>query len=176
MILLDTETTELLKPEVADLSSQTHMVEIALIKVDYKYKELDTFETLLNPGVPFDEEAHKKMTGITSDMIAKAPTFLEIFDTLAGFFLGQDILIAHNLAFDLRVLVCELKRIGKEYAFPYPPNGICTVEATKHLTGHRLKLTELYKKTFNREFKQEHRAMSDVRALLEIVRKRKVTL
>lgn len=176
MIIIDTETTDLLKPEVAELSAQPHIIEIALIKVDHKYKELDAYETLLNPQVPFDEEAHRKMTGITMAMTAKMPTFLESFDTLAGFFIGQNILLAHNLAFDLGVLVCELRRIGKEYAFPYPPNGICTVEATKHLLGRRLKLTELYKKTFDRELKQEHRAMSDARALLEIVRKRKVTL
>lgn len=176
MIILDTETTELLKPEVADLSAQPHILEIAMLRVDAKYKVIDQYEALINPTVPFDEEAHKKMTGISMAMVAKAPTFLELYEELCDFVIGERILVAHNLAFDLGVLVVELRRIGKEFAFPYPFNGICTVEATKHLRGHRLKLTELYKISMGQDLKQAHRAMSDARALLEIVRKRKVTI
>jgi DNA polymerase-3 subunit epsilon len=172
MIILDTETTELLKPEIADLSAQPHIIEIAMIKVDEEgeYAEQDRYEALLNPGVPLDEETHKRITGLRETDIIQCPTFLELRDELCEFVRGEHRLVAHNLPFDLGVLVCELRRIGMEFAFPYPPVQICTVERTKHLLGRRLKLTELYKMKLGRELEQRHRAMSDAEALVEIVK------
>jgi DNA polymerase III subunit alpha, Gram-positive type len=174
MIIFDTETTDLLKPEAADLSWQPHIVEIALLKLDSDYNEVDVYEALLKPGVPLDEEVHKKITKLTNAELENCPTFLELYEELAGFFLGEQIVIAHNLSFDIGVLTTELRRIGKEYAFPYPPQQICTVNLTKHLKGKRLKLTDLYELTFKKELAQTHRAMGDVRALAEICKKRKV--
>lgn len=174
MIIFDTETTSLLMPEVAELSTQPHIVEIAALKLDNKYREVGRYKTLVLPAVPLNEEEHKKITGLTNADLETAPTFLEIYPHLADFFIGQDTIIAHNLEFDKGMLVAELRRIGKEFAFPYPPEQICTVNLTKHLKGHRLKLTELYEIKIGKPLKQLHRAMSDVEALTEIVRKMKL--
>ncbi len=171
MIVLDTETTDFTKPEMADLVSQPHMIEIALIKLNPKtYAPVDRYEALMKPGVPLNSEQHKKITGLTDESLAGAPIFLELVDELAEFFLGESLLISHNLEFDRGVLVCELRRIGREYAFPFPPQQICTVERTKHLLGRRLKLAELYELKLGRKLNQKHRAMSDAEALVEIVR------
>ena len=174
MIIFDTETTELLKPEIADLATQPHIVEIALIKVNQDYNEVDRYEALLNPGVPFDEVAHAKITKLTAAQLEAAPTFLELYEEVADFFIGERTMIAHNLEFDRGVLSAELRRIGKEYAFPYPPQQLCTVNLTKHLKGRRLKLVDLYEMTLKKPLAQTHRAMGDAEALLEVVREMKV--
>lgn len=174
MILFDTETTELMKPDVADPATQPHMIEIAMLVLDDNYKEEHRFTTLLKPGVPLNEEEHKAITKITNADLEDQPTFLEVYADICTFFLGESTIIAHNLQFDLMVLVTELRRIGKEYAFPYPSMQICTVDRTKHLLGRRLKLTELYERTLKKKLAQTHRAMDDVEALAEIVRKLKV--
>lgn len=174
MIVFDTETTNLLMPEIADLSAQPSIIEICMVRLDAKYKVLEEFATLVNPLVPFDEETHKKITGIKASDLADAPTFLEVYGKLADFCLGEESLVAHNMAFDLGVLTAELRRIGKEFAFPYPPTQICTVESTKHLKGHRLKLTDLYELKLKKKLKQTHRASDDVTALVQIVKAMKL--
>lgn len=174
MIIWDTETTGFLKPDVAELGAQPYIVELAMIKVDAEYEIIECYEALLLPGVPLDEEVHKKITGLKNADLADKPTFLELYEEVAGFVLGEDTWVAHNLGFDLGVLVCDLKRIGKEFAFPYPPNGICTVDRTFHMKGHRLKMTDLYELLMKKKLAQSHRAMADALALLEIVRKLKL--
>lgn len=174
MIVFDWETTGLLKPEVADLAAQPHGIEIGCIKLDKKYREVDRYEALMKPGIDIDEELHKRITKLTNADLADKPIFLELVDELAEFFLGEDTLVAHNLQFDLGVLVVELKRIGREHSFPYPPRGICTVDASKHLQGKRLRLIELYELRLGRKLAQTHRAMDDVKALVEIVKEMKL--
>lgn len=171
MILIDTETTDLLKPGIASLDSQPHIIEIAMLHLKpHSYKVVDEYQALLDPGVPLDEEVHKRITGLTNADLAGKPTFLELYEEIAEFCLGRKALVAHNLEFDRGVLVVELQRIGREFAFPYPPKQICTVVETKHLKGHRLKLTELYEMKIGKPLKQTHRAMDDVLALAAIVK------
>lgn len=172
MILFDTETTSFLKPDVADIKSQPRVIEIAALYVDEAkgYKVVEEFHSLLNPEQPLDEVTHSTITGLKDADLASAPTFLEIVDRLAEFFLAERVLVAHNLEFDRGVLAFELKRIGRECSFPWPPTQVCTVNLTKHLQGRRLKLTELYELKLKRPLKQTHRAMDDTRALLEVVK------
>jgi len=171
MIIFDTETTGLLMPEVADLAAQPHIIEIAMVKLDDDYEEVDRYEALLKPPVPIDEELHKRISGLTTADLADACTFLDLYGELVDFFLGERIVIAHNLDFDKNMLVNELRRIGKEFAFPYPARQLCTVVESKHIKGRRMKMTELYEHLFKQPLKQKHRAMADVEALVEIVKK-----
>lgn len=175
MIIFDTETTDLMRPEVADITWQPHIIEIAMVKLDENWREIDRYATLIKPGIPLNEEMHKNITGITSAQLETAPTFLEKYDELISFCIEEHTMIAHNMPFDLGVLVTELRRIGKEYAFPYPYNQICTVERTRHLKGKRLTLVDLYKLKLNRKLEQTHRALDDVLALAEIVRFMKIS-
>lgn len=176
MIIFDTETTSFLKPEVAELKTQPRIIEIAALYVDEAkgYKVIEEFHSLLNPEEPLDEETHKQITGLKDADLAAAPTFLEIIDSLCEFFLAERVLVAHNLEFDRGVLASELRRIGRECAFPWPPTQMCTVNLTKHLLGRRMKLTELYELKLKKPLKQTHRAMDDTRALLEIVKEMKL--
>jgi DNA polymerase III epsilon subunit-like protein len=175
MIILDTETTELMKPEVADVSAQPSIIEIALIKLNAKYEEIDRYTALLQPSIPINEEEHKRITKLTNEDLEGQPLFVELYPELCDFFIGERTLIAHNLIFDRGVLIAELQRIGKEFAFPWPPDQVCSVDRTRHYLGRRLKLTELYQQVLKKPLAQTHRAMGDATALAEIVRKLKMS-
>jgi DNA polymerase III epsilon subunit family exonuclease len=166
MIVLDNETTGLLVPSVAPLEQQPHITEIYALKLDDKFKPVGEFESFVKPPVPIPKEVIK-ITGITDDMVAGAPTFKKLFPELAEFFLGERILVAHNLSFDLGCLYCEMMRIDKVASFPWPPVHHCTVEMSMHLKGRRLHLFELYKMATGNEMKEAHRAKADVLALAE---------
>jgi DNA polymerase-3 subunit epsilon len=171
MIVFDTETTELLKTEMANVDTQPHIIEIAMIKLDDKYKEIGSLEFLLKPRTILNDEEHKNITGLSNADLENCPTFVEVYPQIVNFVLGERRILAHNLPFDLGVLVAELKRINMEHCFPYPPEQVCTVEATAHIKGKRLRLIELYELALKKKLKQDHRAMSDAVALAEIVRK-----
>jgi DNA polymerase III epsilon subunit-like protein len=163
-IVFDTETTGLLLPSSAELKDQPQIIELALIIAP----EMTEHCWLLNPGKSLPEEI-VKITGVKDEQLIGKPSFIEILPELVELFRGAHQLIAHNLPFDLGMLINELRRCGKEHAFPYPADQLCTVSAYAHLKGHNLKLTDLYQKVLGRELKQEHRALADVRALVEIL-------
>jgi len=163
IVAFDTETTGLIKPQVTELSEQPRIIEIYCKKMDEDGKEIDTFHSLLNPGIPLPPII-TKITGITDSDLEGAPVFLQIWEDLARFMHGADILTAHNLAFDRNMLGNELMRAEKLCNFPWPIEHICTVRKSKHYEGYRLNLAKLYKYLFNEEFEDAHRASNDVNA------------
>ena len=170
-LVFDTETTGLPVPSAADLKSQPRIIELALVEITADIKRgpcLREASWLINPGQSLSAEI-TKITGLTDDDLKGALPFAAALQEIVPWFLGAHGLIAHNLPFDLTMLVNELRRLGKEYAFPYPPQQICTVAAFEHLKGRRMKMTELYQEVLGRELKQTHRALDDARALTEIV-------
>src|SRR3546814_8808052 len=105
-----------------------------------------------------------KTHGITLEMVAGAPLFAEKYRSLCEFFSGERVLLAHNLSYDRDILELELRRIGKQCAFPWPWWHICTVEATEGLEGFRLGLSALYEKLFGETRSAEH--TSDLQSLM----------
>lgn len=169
-LIYDTETTGLLKPGIADLASQPKIIEFALVELDDDYNEVGAWSWLINPGEPITDEI-TKITGLTNNDLVGKPSFIQVLPEIEDVFLGAHRLMAHNLPFDLGMLTNELKRVGREYAFPYPPNQLCTVQlASELIFGRRARMTELYEKTLGKKLEQTHRALDDVRALVEIVR------
>ena len=172
-IVFDTETTGLLKPGAA-LAEQPFIIEIALAEVllledgtAHRSHE-PTQSLLIKPPVPVTDEI-TKITGITNDMLTDAVSFVSARGWLERAMLGVDGLLAHNLPFDLGMLTNELKRCGREFAFPYPPKQVCTVAAFTPEFGRRPRLVEIYERKLGRKFDQKHRAASDVDALVEVV-------
>ncbi len=172
MIFLDTETTGLLKPEAADISLQPYIVEICVVVTDSELNFDYEFETFVKPPVPIPDEVIK-ITGISSEDIAYAPTFTEIYEKLCYIFTGEDTLVAHNATYDIGVLACELRRMEKEFAFPWPYNQICTVEKSYILENRRLSLGKLHKRLTGKEHNNAHRAKNDVYAMIRSFQKMK---
>jgi DNA polymerase III epsilon subunit-like protein len=84
---------------------------------------------------------------------------------------GADYLIAHNMAFDEKVIGCEMVRMNSK--FRQEPKKICTMqESTSYCKIYPFKygtykwptLLELHKKLFNEEFDGAHDALADVKA------------
>lgn len=82
--------------------------EIAVVLVN-KNGIIDRFQSLMNPGVhiPYDIQT---LTGITNDMVRKAPNVGDIMKQ-ATKFVGSHPLVAHNAAFDKKFWEAELQRI-----------------------------------------------------------------
>lgn len=170
MIVFDTETTGLPKPEGVPLDQHPQVIEYAGIRLhDETLEELGRFEFLCHPGIQLPEII-VKITHITDALLAGKPSFGANFKALAEFHLGERIWVAHNIAFDRYMLTNEMRRIGKLNFFPWPQEHKCTVEAATPIFGRKAKLGELHKHFFGKEHEEAHRAMPDVEGLVNCVR------
>lgn len=165
-VVFDTETTNLAMVEAANIEQQPRIIEFAAIKLDANGDELERLDLLVDPGMPIPEEA-QRITGITDEMVKGQPRMPAIWPRIANFMVGANVLVAHNLPFDLSVMRYEAERLGKLTAFPWPPRQICTVERSLQLKGYKLNLGDLYELAFGERFSGAHRAMVDVEALVK---------
>ena len=87
---------------------------------------VDQYSTLINPECEFST-FNTRIHHITPEMVADSPTFPQIAPTLCDF-IRDDVLVAHNAAFDVDVLRSMLRR----YDLPVPEfEYLCTVQAAK---------------------------------------------
>lgn len=166
--VFDTETTDFLPRAGSELHLFPHMAEIYVAQIDPKTDEIiKEFESLIKIPIPMPAPA-QRVNKITDEMLADKPTFLEVWRDIAEVFIGATITVAANLRFDEGVLVHELKRIGKEWSFPYPPEKFCTIQNSLHISGKRMKNSALYKLATGKELVGAHRAKADVMAAYEV--------
>lgn len=115
------------------------------------------FETLVNPGIPIPTFI-SAMTGIRADMVEGAPGFQGVADALTDF-IGDSVLVAHNLPFDLGFLNRELSRAC---GFVLVNPSLCTVRLGRwllpHLPDRRLDTLAAH---YGLVFARRHRAADD---------------
>ena len=170
MIIFDTETTGLIKNGLIELSKQPQIIEFAAIKLDDNtLEEVDRIEFLANPKKPLPEII-TKITGLKDADLMNQPVFSNYFAQLVMFFFGEKYSFAHNHNFDTGMLSLEMRRLKKQYHFPWPIRQICTVNSTYSLKNFRLNLQRLHFHLFQKEFDEAHRAMKDVEALTRCVK------
>jgi DNA polymerase-3 subunit epsilon len=87
----------------------------------------DQFCSLLNPGHPIPPFI-SKLTGITNEMVARAPSFSEIAQEISEFLSGR-IFVAHNVQFDHSFLKQSLLRHGHDLECEM----LCTIKAGRAL-------------------------------------------
>lgn len=165
ILVLDTETTDLISNSVIALEKQPHVIEFygEVIDLSKKGKVLASHECLCNPGFRISDEI-TRITSITNDDLeGKEPFSKHLPVIISKLFRKADAVAAHNLKFDKGILDIAAKRAGIK--IPWPPVQICTVEATEWLKGHRMKLSDLHVHLFEESFKDAHRARHDVQAL-----------
>ena len=102
-VVLDVETTGL-KP------SRQRVIEIAAVRVR-DGREEGLFSSLLQPDRRLPDYI-SKLTRITQAMLEEAPRFAAIVDALLQF-LGDDLLVGHNVGFDVAFLNGELRRVHR---------------------------------------------------------------
>ncbi|MBC7253729.1 MAG: WYL domain-containing protein [Actinobacteria bacterium] len=95
--------------ETTGLSSFSRLVEIGAVRFRIGEKG-EEFSTLVNPGQPIPLEA-TLIHGISDDMVRDAPRAKEALERFLAF--AEDcVLVAHNAAFDARIMALEAVRVG----------------------------------------------------------------
>lgn len=100
---LDTETTGL------SPVGGGKICEIA-VSVTQNGQIMERFSSLLNPQIPMHPSVIA-VHGITNEMVADAPSFVEVLPKLFGLLDGC-VLVAHNAEFDLNFLRAEVQNCG----------------------------------------------------------------
>jgi len=117
--ILDIETT-------GGKFNEEGITEIAIYKYD-GHEIVDQFITLVNPEKEIQDFV-VKLTGINNKMLINAPKFHEIAKRIIEI-TTDCTLVAHNAAFDYRILRTEYNRLG----YNFQRNTVCTVELSKKL-------------------------------------------
>lgn len=173
--IFDTETTDLIRSRARPLKDQPHIIEFFGLHLESfpisamgekepetSWAETATMHSLFNPGIMITPEI-ERITGLNDEKVKDAPSFKDKAAGLARFIEEADAVVAHNLAFDRAIMDIEFARANIQ--IKWPRRLICTVEATEHLVGRRLKLIELHTFLFGEGFEGAHRAEADVRPL-----------
>jgi DNA polymerase III alpha subunit (gram-positive type) len=165
-LLFDTETTGLIDNHKVKLNRQPHIIEFYSCVADLENGEiLSEIDQLIRP--PKQEDLIEKITDITGiswDMVKDKPIFAEVAPKIIEAIEVYQIVIAHNLSFDMEMMDLEAERIGRKIA--WPRRKICTVEQSIWVKGHRLNLSALHQMLFVEAFTGAHRAKQDVMATL----------
>jgi DNA polymerase III subunit epsilon len=166
-LIFDTETTDLIASNAMPLVRKPHITEFAAALWDDATGDVDEHVWLFKPPVPIQPKA-AETSHITDEMVRDAPPFSQHAPAIRALLVLADVMVAHNLFFDRAILACEFERAATPDI--KWPKGICSVEATEHLLGRRMKLSELHRFLFAEDFHGAHRALVDVRALLRCYR------
>ena len=149
--------------ETTGLSAKTcGITEIGAVV--YKNGEAESvFETYVNPGMPIPENI-VKLTGITDEMVAGAPSEAEAVQSFLAF-AGDRMLIAHNANFDVGFIRSVSEKNGLRFANTYLDTVSLSRYLNRSLARHTLdSLRDHYKLgEFN-----HHRASDDTRMLAKI--------
>lgn len=165
--VIDWETTGLTMHPHAKINLQPRGIEWAAVKINSAGEELDSQTFLIDPGIEI-EAVITKITGITNEHLQGKPKIEDLLPSINDFMRDVDVLCAHNLPFDHEILRLELERarFGK---FNWPKHNLCTVQTYAEIWGRRPRLLELFEHVTGRPYLQTHRALDDVRALVEVV-------
>lgn len=118
--LIDLETTGF-SPQYDEI------IELGAIKVRNN-EIVDTFSKLIRPGIalnPFIQE----LTGITDEMLEYAATLDDVIDEFIEF-IGDDIIVGHNVGFDVNFVYDNLLRLRGTY---FSNDSVNTLRISKKL-------------------------------------------
>lgn len=169
IIVFDTETTGLTLHPRAPVEKQPRMIEFGAALLDERGEVVEEVSMLCNPHTAITPEI-TKITGLTDADVRDAPSFSDLLPQLRRLFAEARCVMAHNLPFDRAILRGELMRANVA-DFPWPAQELCTVQLYADAWGRNPRLVELYAAVIGRPLAQTHRALDDVMALVEVVRK-----
>jgi len=150
VVILDIETTGF-SPVSGD-----KIIEIGAIKM-LDDNVVGIFNTLINPRRDIPPKI-TELTGITNEMVKKAPPAVDVVTTLIKF-IGTDTVVTHNVSFDRAFLEHTFMSAGFKKRFEY----FCTLNNArknlKNVPGYKLQILKYH---FNLlEIGDIHRALAD---------------
>jgi DNA polymerase-3 subunit epsilon len=169
-LIFDTDTTGLTLHPSAPVEKQPRVIEFGGVLLSLENGEIEEeFSLLINPGAPLPEEI-VKITGITDSDLRDAPTFEATLPQLRRIFGSARTVVAHNLPFDRAIIHGELRRANIT-DFPWPAREMCTMGMYRAEWGRDPRLVELYEAVMGHPLAQTHRALDDVKAMVEVIQK-----
>ncbi|MCI0659057.1 MAG: 3'-5' exonuclease [Acidobacteria bacterium] len=140
-------------------SAADRILEVGAVRVEQN-RPTREFSSLLNPGIPIPPTI-SSMTGIQAAMVADAPSFHQIAEALLEF-VGDSVLVAHNLPFDLGFLNRALSR-SRQLVLANP--CLCTVRLGRRLLSHLPdRRLDTVAEHYGISIGERHRALGDARA------------
>lgn len=184
ILFFDTETTGLVKFG-QPLKSQPHMAQLGAALYDFDGTERGALSCIISPDGWVMPEEVAKIHGLSQDVCLRAGLHLKrALALLTGFMQSAELLVAHNINFDLTVLQAALTRVGYSEAtllawteMMARMESHCTMDAATNVCrlpkargqGYKWpKLSEAYKFFFDEELLGAHDALVDVRACARI--------
>ncbi|MGE5432570.1 MAG: exonuclease domain-containing protein [Syntrophomonadaceae bacterium] len=147
--------------------SSCRIIEVGMVRIR-KLKVVETYQTFVNPGmeIPYFITT---LTGISNSDVYDAPYFDEIANQVKEF-IGDSILIGHNLQFDISFLRRAFEDCGNGERFSNPL--LCTLKLARkmypELSSKSLGSVVKHLKIRN---KNVHRALSDATATAKVILK-----
>jgi len=160
---MDTETTGLIANTGRALAIQPRVIELCAFVFNDKGKVMEAFDELFDPGEDISAKI-TEITSLTNDDLRGKPSFNDRASDVRSFLGKGDVIIAHNLSFDMEMIDNEMRR-SELPDVDWPRKKICTVEQTRHIKGFNLNLGALHELLFGEKHENAHRAEADVKAL-----------
>ena len=173
-LFFDTETTGLPKAwgaPLTKLSNWPRMVQLAWLLYDENQSLISEENHIIKPeGFTIPADA-SNVHGITTEKALESGEHLEgVLHEFSESISESELIIAHNMDFDEKIVGAEFLRSGVESALFDKPR-FCTMKTTTGICripgpyGYKWpKLSELHYHLFNKDFEDAHDAAVDVKA------------
>lgn len=145
---IDVETTGL-------DSTKDRITEVAAVKVRGG-KIVDRFSSLVQPDIPIPPYIEKK-TGITNDMVSKAPVEKEVIPSFLKF-VGYGDVVGYNVVFDMRFIEAAADRCNEVFCSDYYDVMPLAKKCLPGLDGYSLEKVSSH---LNISVEKFHRALAD---------------
>ena len=151
-VVTDTETT-------GSKAGTDRIIELGAVKVQHG-EITDRFQTLINPERTVPKNI-QRLTGISTAMVVDEPRMEDVLPDYLDF-LGDDVLVAHNLSFDEKFLNAALTRLGHA---PLDNDTLCSLRlARRLLPGLKSRGLSALSTFYDVRVNGRHRALGDAEA------------
>jgi DNA polymerase-3 subunit epsilon len=174
ILFFDTETTGLpknWKVPVTDLDNWPRLVQLAYLVYDFDGNLIHSCNEIVKPNgftIPIDASNVHGITTVIANQ--RGSKIEEVFELFSIHLKRAKVIVAHNMAYDEKIIGSELIRLGLENTMD-SKEKICTMETTVDFCkiegpyGYKWpKLEELYHFLFIHDFEGAHDALADIQA------------
>jgi DNA polymerase III epsilon subunit-like protein len=173
-IFFDTETTGFprnWKAPVTAVNNWPRMVQIAWVVYDNHGNELEEVNYIIQPEGYTIPKSSERVHGIsTARAKAEGQDLKMVLEQFAKAVLNSKTIVAHNMAFDEKIVGAEFIRKNIDHNF-YEKDLYCTMKNTTNVVrlpgryGYKWpSLDELHRFLFHETFEEQHNALADIRA------------
>jgi DNA polymerase III epsilon subunit-like protein len=156
---------------VTDVDNWPRLVQLAFLSFDSDGNQLFSADYIIKPEGFLIPQSATQIHGISTERATlEGEPLRDVLRLFQERVAEAEVLVAHNISFDEKIVGSELIRAGMPNSIP-SKRKICTMESTTEFCaikgpyGNKWpKLSELYFKLFGTEFNEMHNAAGDIQA------------